>query len=155
MTRFAFATVPRAILGTLMLIGVAINCANVVGRYLFGYAFFWAEEVMVFLIIWGVFIGMAAAAYNGEHLNMDLFQTRIAGRWRALLNGMVVVALLAACGFVVSQSYQVVTLFAQIGQVSVAAGIPKAIPHAAILIGFALTAVAVLVRLRAYLAGRF
>ena len=153
--RFAFVTVPRWILGTLMLAGVAINFANVVGRYLFGQALFWAEETMVFITIWGVFIGMAAIAYNGDHLNMDLFSASIRGRWRAALNAALLATLLACCAFVAVQSLQVVWLFASAGQVSVAAGIPKAIPHAALAAGFALTALAVLVRVRSYLSGKF
>jgi TRAP-type C4-dicarboxylate transport system permease small subunit len=138
-----------------MLAGVAINFANVVGRYAFGRALFWAEETMVFLTIWGVFVGMAAIAYQGEHLNMDLFSQAISARWRTAINAAVVAALLACCAFVALQSFQVVALFARAGQVSVAAGIPKAIPHAALAVGFVLTALAVLVRLRAYLAGKF
>jgi len=155
MARFAFVTLPRWILGTLMLVGVAINFANVVGRYVFGHAFFWAEETMVFLTIWGVFLGMAAITYNGDHLNMDLFSTAIRGPWRKALNGFVAAVLVACCLFVVVQSYQVVTLFAQAGQISVSAGIPKAIPHAALLAGFALAALAVVVRIRSYLTGKF
>lgn len=153
--RVAFVTVPRWILGTLMLAGVAINFANVVGRYLFGQALFWAEETMVFITIWGVFIGMAAIAYNGEHLNMDLFSQSVRGRWRIALNAGAAGTLLACCLFVAWQSFQVVALFAGAGQVSVAAGIPKAIPHAALAVGFLLTAAAVLVRIRSYLAGKF
>jgi TRAP-type C4-dicarboxylate transport system permease small subunit len=153
--RFAFVTLPRWILGTLMLAGIAINFANVIGRYLFGQALFWAEETMVFITIWGVFVGMAAIAYKGEHLNMDLFSAAIRGRWRIALNAAVVAALIACCVFVAVQSFQVVTLFASAGQVSVAAGIPKAIPHAALAVGFLLTALAVLVRVRSYLTGKF
>jgi len=138
-----------------MLAGVAINFANVVGRYLFGRALFWAEETMVFLTIWGVFIGIAAIAYNGDHLNMDLFSQSIRGRWRTALNAAMAATLLACCVFVAVQSFQVVALFASAGQVSVAAGIPKAIPHAALAVGFVLTAAAVLVRIRSYLAGKF
>jgi TRAP-type C4-dicarboxylate transport system permease small subunit len=147
--------VPRWLLGTLMLAGVAINFANVVGRYAFGRALFWAEEAMVFLTIWGVFVGMAAIAYRGEHLNMDLFSQALAPRWRTAINAAVLVALLACCAFVAVQSFQVVALFARAGQVSVAAGIPKAIPHAALAVGFVLTGLAVLVRIRAYLSGKF
>ena len=155
MGRFAFATLPRWILGTLMLAGVAIVFANVVGRYLFGHAIFWAEEILVFLVAWGVFVGMVAIAYDGAHLNMDLFSSRVPGRWRLALNAFRTAVLLACCTFVVFQSYQVVTLFHQAGQVSVSAGVPKAIPHAALLVGFALTVVAVLVRIRSYLTGKF
>lgn len=155
MSRFAFVTLPRWILGGLMLSGIAINFANVVGRYAFGYALFWAEETMVFITIWGVFIGMAAIAYNGDHLNMDLFSSAIRGRCRTLVNALVATVLLAICVFVVIQSFQVVSLFVQAKQVSVSAGIPKAIPHSALLAGFALTALVVVVRIRSYLTGKF
>jgi TRAP-type C4-dicarboxylate transport system permease small subunit len=155
MARFAFVTAANWILGTLMLAGIAINFANVVGRYALGRPIFWAEEILVFLTIWGVFIGMAAIAYQGGHLNMDLFSARIGGRWKLALNGATTAVLLACCIFVVFQSWKVVALFLRAGQVSVAAGVPKAIPHAALLAGFALTALAVVLRIRSYLTGRF
>ena len=154
MARFIFVTLPHWVLGCLMLIGVAISFCNVVARYLFGYAIFWAEEVLVFLAIWGVFIGMAAAAYERAHLNMDLFSNSISGRVKIVLNAAMTATLLACCGFMLVQSWQVVALFYQGGVVSVSAGVPKWIPHAALPVGFALTAVAVLIRIRFYLTGK-
>jgi TRAP-type C4-dicarboxylate transport system permease small subunit len=137
-----------------MLVGVAISFANVISRYVFGYALFWAEETLVFLAIWGVFIGVAAAAYDRAHLNMDFFSDAFRGGVSAFLNLGMTVTLLACCIFMVLQSWQVVSLFYQSGVVSVSAGVPKWIPHAAILAGFALSAVAVVVRLRLYLTGK-
>jgi len=155
MVRFVFATLPGWILGALMLVGIALNFGNVVSRHLFGQAIFWTEEILVYLTIWGVFLGMAAIAYRGEHLNMDLFSAAIPSRWRKLHRGLVAAVMFAVCVFVAVQSWKTVMLFAQAGQVSIAAGVPKAIPHAALLVGFVLTALAVLVRLRAYLSGKF
>ena len=154
MARFLFVTLPRRLLGCLMLVGVALSFANVVARYVFGYAIYWAEEVLVFIAIWGVFIGMAAAAYERAHLNMDLFSNGISGRLKLALNAAMTATLLACCGFMLAQSWQVVSLFYQSGSVSVSAGVPKWIPHSAVLAGFALTAIAVLVRLRFYLTGK-
>jgi C4-dicarboxylate transporter, DctQ subunit len=152
---FAFVTVPEFILGTLMLVGVAINITNVIGRYLFGYAFFWAEEIMVFITIWGVFIGLAAITYKGDYLNMDLFSRAVTGRARMVLNGIIALVLLACCTYMIMQSYRVVSMLAQAGQVSVSASVPKQIPHAALLAGFILTVLAVIVRIRSYITGRF
>ncbi len=154
MARFIFVSLPHWALGCLMLVGVAISFANVVARYVFGHAIYWAEEVLVFLVIWGVFIGMAAAAYERSHLNMDLFSNRISGRVKLALNAAMAATLLACCGFMLVQSWQVVSLFYQSGVVSVSAGVPKWIPHAALPVGFALTALAVLIRIRFYLAGK-
>lgn len=154
MGRFVFETAPNRLMAVLLLGGVGINFANVVGRYVFGRAVFWAEEVLVFMTIWGVFLGMIAIAHAGAHLTMDLFSSRLRGRARTVVNGLAAAAIVACSGFVVIQSFRIVLLFAQTGQVSVAAGVPKAIPHAALLVGFALTAIAVLVRFRAYLTGK-
>ena len=154
MARFLFVTLPHWLLGCLMLAGVAISFSNVVARYLFGHAIFWAEEVLVFVAIWGVFIGMAAAAYGRAHLNMDLFSSNISGHAKLALNAAIVVTLLACCGFMLVQSWKVVSLFYQSGVVSVSAGVPKWIPHAALPVGFALTVIAVLLRLRFYLGGK-
>jgi TRAP-type C4-dicarboxylate transport system permease small subunit len=152
---FVFDRLPGWILGALMLVGIALNFANVVSRHVFGQAIFWTEEILVYLVIWGVFLGMAAIAFRGEHLNMDLFSSAIPSRWRPVHRAAVAAAMLAVCVFVAAQSWQIVVLFTQGGQVSLAAGVPKAIPHAALLVGFALTAAAILVRLRSYLAGKF
>jgi TRAP-type C4-dicarboxylate transport system permease small subunit len=152
--RLLFVRLPWLVMGSLMLAGVAICFANVVSRYVFGHAFFWAEEVMVFLTIWGVFIGVAAAAYDRAHLKMDLFSQSLKGRTARVLNAAAALTLLACCAFMLVQSWQVVALFYQGGVVSVSAGVPKWMAHAALPAGFALTALAVLVRLRLYLTGK-
>ena len=54
-------------------VAVAINIANVVGRYVFSAPIFWAEEVLVFILVWAVFLAAATIIYRGEHINMDLF----------------------------------------------------------------------------------
>jgi TRAP-type C4-dicarboxylate transport system permease small subunit len=151
--RFVFVTLARGVMGILMLAGVAICFSNVVARYLFGYALFWAEEVMVFLVIWGVFIGVGAAAYDRAHLNMDLFSNSLRGSVLAFLNALLVAVLLACCVFMIVQSWQVVALFYQGGVTSVSAGVPKWIAHLALPVGFALMALAVLARLKLYLHG--
>jgi C4-dicarboxylate transporter DctQ subunit len=154
MARLVFVTLPRWVMGMLMLAGVAICFANVLARYVFGYALFWAEEVMVFLIIWGVFIGVAAAAYERAHLSMDLFSRTFRPGVARAVNAALVAVLLACAGFMIVQSWQVVTLFYQGGVTSVSAGVPKWMPHLAIPAGFALMALAVLARLRLYLFGQ-
>ncbi|OGA56367.1 MAG: hypothetical protein A3G81_34400 [Betaproteobacteria bacterium RIFCSPLOWO2_12_FULL_65_14] len=154
-TRRALVTVPEWILGSLMLVGVCITFANVVGRYVFGAAIYWAEEILVFIVIWGVFVGLIAVTYRGDYLTMDLFTAGLQGRPKRLLNAAIVLVLVLCCAYAALQSWRVVTLFIQSDQRTVSAGIPKAIPHAALLVGFVLTPVAALIRFRAYLSGRF
>ncbi len=142
-------------LGVLMLAGVALNLANVFGRYALGSPIFWAEEVLVGFTIWGVFLGSVLVAWRGEHLAMDLFSSRLRGAPRRALNGLVALVMVVVCGFVALQSWRIVMLFVETDAVSAGAQIPKAIPHSALLVGFGLTALAVVIRIRSYLNGRF
>lgn len=146
---------PRAILGILILAGVAINFSNVVGRHLFGTALFWAEEVLVFVVIWSVFVGIVAVTYNGAHLRMDLLSAKIPGVWRKIVNALVWLTLLLCAGFVASQSYLVISTLGKNAIVSNAASVPMVIPHTALFVGFILVVVATIVRIRAYLSGDF
>ena len=61
----------RAVLGTLILAGVALNFANVVGRYVFFQPIIWAEEVLVFIMIWCVMLGATVVTWENQHLRMD------------------------------------------------------------------------------------
>jgi TRAP-type C4-dicarboxylate transport system permease small subunit len=148
-----FVKLPYLITGALLLVAIGINFANVIGRYVFATPIFWTEEVLVFIVVWSVFIAMSSIAYRGGHVTMDLFYARFTRPWKKLVNGAVA-GLFIACGvFVVLQSYQVVSLHIRMGAVSVAAGAPLVIPHAALLVGFALMVLAVLCRVRAYVDG--
>jgi len=152
---FLFVRVPRFIMGALMLTAIGINIANVIGRYLFNFSLYWGEEITIYLNIWCVGLGIVAATYKGAHLRMDLISARIRSPWREIINGGTAVAFVAASAFVAVQSFKVVSLLYLSGQVSVAAALPMFIPHTSMLVGFTLMAVAVIVRFRAYLLGKF
>ena len=153
--RYLFVTGPRGLTAALILIAISINFANVISRYVFNFALFWAEEIMIFLVVWCVFIGAAAVAFNGANLKMDLLPARFPAGWCTVINGAAAFAFIAGGGFAAWQSAKVVMLFAEGGSVSVTASVPMVIPHAALLIGLVLMVAAAIVRLRAYLRNRF
>ncbi|MDE0173922.1 MAG: TRAP transporter small permease [Defluviicoccus sp.] len=145
----AFDSVPSAIAGALILAGVAIIFANVVSRYLFSAAIFWAEEILVFMVVGLVAVSAIAVSFNRAHLSMDLLLARARGRLKRLIDGAIVLVFVACCGFVVVQSVEMVAAFHRTGTVSIAAGVPLVVPHTVLLIGFALMIVAVLARILA------
>ncbi len=147
--------VPRIIIGSLILISIAINFANIIGRYVFFAPIIWAEEVMIFIMAWCVFLGAALVTWEGRHLRMDLLSSTLKSPWREAINLIAVLGLIAATGLVAVQSWEAVSLFARYGQKSTTAGIPMVVPHAALLIGFGLMCLAAMVRFRAYLTGAF
>ena len=65
------------------------------------------------------------------------------------------VATVGLVGFAAWQSMVVVRLFTEGGSVSVTASVPMVIPHSALFIGLVLMVLAVVLRWRAYLNGRF
>lgn len=153
--RRVFVTAPRLLTASLILIAIGINFANVISRYMFNFALFWAEEIMIFLIVWCVFIAAATVAFDGANLKMDLLSARFPPRLRSLVNGAAAIASIGLVGFAAWQSMIVVRLFAEGGSVSVTASVPMVIPHSAVFIGLVLMVLAVVFRLRAYLRNRF
>ncbi len=139
--RFILRDVPRAAIGAIILVAIAINFANIVGRYVFFAPLPWAEEVLIFLVVWGVFLGSIAVSYDNRHLVMDLFVQLFPSWVRGTLEVVTLVMLVGFCGFVFVQAWTIVSLMARISQVSIAAGIPMTIPYAAFLVGFGLIAV--------------
>ena len=153
--RFVIVTVPRVIVGALILAGIAVNFANVIGRYVFLEPLIWADEAMVYIMVWTVFMGAVLVSFDGQHLKMDFFSILLPSPWKEIVNGIAAVSFLAVCAFVIPQSWTVVKFVWDFGQNSVVAEIPMVIPHFALLLGFALMFLAVAARFRSYVKGEF
>ena len=52
---------------------VALNAVNIVLRYFFFAAFSWAEEAMLYLMIFGVYAGAVSVAWQQAHIRIDAF----------------------------------------------------------------------------------
>lgn len=150
-----FIRIPHLLTGALFLIAAAINIVNVIGRYLFSFPIFWAEESLTFIVIWSVFIIAGSITYRGAHLNMDLLHSGFSPFWKRAVNIAVAVCLIGASLFTVVESWKVIALHVRNHAVTAATEIPLVYPHAAILFGFAFIAAAAIVRVRAYVTGQF
>ncbi len=153
--RFVIETVPKAIVGVLILAGIAVNFANVIGRYVFLQPLIWADEAMIYIMVWTVFMGAVLVSFEGQHLKMDFFSIMLPSPWKQIINGIATVSFLAVCVFVIPQNWTVVALMWNFGQRSVVGEIPMVIPHFALLLGFVLMFLAVVVRIRSYVKGEF
>lgn len=142
------------LLGWLLLAAVALNLANIVGRYVFGRAIFWTEEILIVWLGWSVFIGATVVTYRGEHLAMDLLSASLRGRWRTANNLVMFAAFVAGLAFAAWQSAKVVLLMLKTGQTHPSIGLPLWVPNLAILTGLVLSLWALLLRARMYVAGR-
>ncbi len=145
-----FVKIPHFVSGVMFLIAVLINIVNVVGRYVFGAPIFWAEEVLIFMVIWMVFLMAGSVTYRGAHLNMDLVYSLLPAGWKRVINVGVAIALIVAPIFVAFQASKIVELQYTTHGVTAGTEIPLVIPTSALVFGFCFISLAALVRFRSY-----
>ena len=139
----------RAIRHLLALVAVSLVLLNVtgsVGRYTDLFTISWADEVQLFVLIWGVALGAFVVSLRKAHLTMDVLFTTLPVRMQRPLEGLIATVSASVLGFVIVQSWRFIELMASIDQRSMAAALPMTIPHSAVLVGFAAMILALLVR---------
>jgi len=134
--------IPRLAIGLILLLCIGINAANIIGRYAFLAPLPWAEEVLSFLIIWGVCLGASAVTYDRRHLAMDVFVSLYPQWMRRLLEGLILVTMVGFSGFAAVQAWKIVAIMARNGQVSITAEIPMTVPYFGFVVGFAMIVLA-------------
>jgi TRAP-type C4-dicarboxylate transport system permease small subunit len=149
----AVMVLPRVIIAIVILAGILINGGNVVGRYVYLAPIIWAEEIMIYGMVWTVFVGAVLVTWDSRHLKMDLLVTSLPSPWREILSGISVFMFLAVCVFVVPQNWTVFSMMYNLDQRSIVAQVPMSIPHFALLLGFVLMFLAALVRCRRAISG--
>ena len=60
---------------------------------------FWAEEILVFIVIWTVFLVAGAITYRGAHLNMDLLYSGFSHFWKRVINTAIALSLIVCSLF--------------------------------------------------------
>lgn len=140
--RLLFRDIPRVAVGLVLLLAIGINFANIVGRYVFFAPLPWAEEVLSFLIIWGVCLGASAVTYDRRHLAMDVLVGAYPPLFRRVVEGLILAAIVGFSGFAAVQAWNIVRIMAANGQVSITAEIPMTVPYFGFVVGFTMIAVA-------------
>ncbi len=95
--------------GSACLGSVAINFANIIGRYFFSVSIPWAEEIMLFLMVGCVFTGCCAVAWEGRQIRMDVVVSMLPPSLRVLLSVLSELVLIAAAAAVTSFAWPVIT----------------------------------------------
>jgi len=130
-----------------LLIIVGICSINVARRYLFGAAWSWAEEAMVYLMIFIVFAGAVTVTWRNTHMRIELIIDRFPPALRAavvFVISVVAIVTLAAMSFFSSEV--VMTLYS-FEQKTDALEMPMWIPQGFIAAGFGLFAILAVMRL--------
>lgn len=126
---------------------LAINFANIIGRYLLHAPLFWAEEVTTLLVIWSICLLSFRLTIKGEHLVTDILRPYLpASLQRALLIICSAFVLVVAL-YLAWQAYLVVDMVSRFEQVTTVAELPKSMANGAILLAFVLAAAGTTLRL--------
>jgi TRAP-type C4-dicarboxylate transport system permease small subunit len=155
LSRFILVKIPHVLCGMLLLAAIAINVVNVIGRYVFSRPVDWAEEVLIYMIVWAVFISLGSVTYQGLHLRMDLLVLNVKGWFRTFLGGLTATLMVGCSVFMMIQTFGILRFYLGSGETSMGAKVPLLYPHTALLVGFAGLAAAALIRFRCYLTGKF
>jgi TRAP-type C4-dicarboxylate transport system permease small subunit len=140
-------TLTRAAAGIFLISSVAINFANIIGRYFFSVSIPWAEEIMLFLMVGCVFTGCCAVAWEGRQIRMDVIIAMMPTKVHDLFHLLSDLVLIAAAVAVTAFAWPVITQLAAFDERSQAANFPLVIPQAMVPIGYTLMALLVAVRL--------
>jgi TRAP-type C4-dicarboxylate transport system permease small subunit len=143
----ALLAVIRVLSGVMLVASVALNFANVIGRYFFSVSIPWAEEAMLFLMVGCVFLGNGVVAWSGRQIRMDIVISRLPPKVRAALDLFSELVLIATTVTIVIFAWPVIRDLAAFDQRSQAADFPLVIPQALVPIGLAIMALLVAVRL--------
>ena len=137
----------RIIAALLLVASVAINFANIIGRYFFSVSLQWAEEVMLFLMIGCVFLGTGLVGWGGKHIRMDVIILLLPPPIRRAFELFAEIVTIATSLAVAIFAWPVITMLAQFDQRSQAANIPLVLPQAMLPIGLSLMALLIAMRL--------
>ncbi|MDQ3510033.1 MAG: TRAP transporter small permease [Actinomycetota bacterium] len=117
---------------------VGLTIVSVILRYGFNTGIFWAQEAVIYLVIFSTFIGAVVTLRHNEHVNVDILPVFLGerGKWFfALVGGAITLLYCAIFGF---YSWLLITEPAARNTVTPALGVPLWFVELALPIGFTL-----------------
>jgi len=137
----------RVVSGALLVGSVAVNFANIIGRYFLSVSIPWAEEVMLFMMLGCIFLNCGLVGWSGRQIRMDAFVALLPPKLRSIVELVGEIVLMATSLLLAILAWPVVSMLAELDQRSQAANIPLVLPQAMMPIGFLLMAILIAVRL--------
>jgi TRAP-type C4-dicarboxylate transport system permease small subunit len=132
---------------------VVLNAVNIVLRYFFNAPLSWAEEAMLYLMIFGVYVGAVSVAWQQAHIRIDAVLDFAPPARRKVLEIVSTLVLAAVLLPVAYASFGVVSLLFDFDQVSDALHVPMWIPQSVVPISLLLIVVMALFRIAIQLTG--
>lgn len=108
----------KYILSFCMLFTTGLLFTNVVLRYFFHSAIFWAEEVLRYCIVWVTFIGASSCVKDDSHISIDILSGALRPRGKKILKILLQLAGIAFSVFFLVISVRFVMQIKATSQVS-------------------------------------
>jgi TRAP-type C4-dicarboxylate transport system permease small subunit len=143
----ALTALLRVLAAALLIGSVGLNFANVLGRYFFNASIYWAEELMLFMMVACVFLGNGVVAWSGRQLRMDVIVKMMPAPVEKALALLSELVLIAVAVIIVVFAWPVIRDLWIFDQRSQSADIPMVIPQAMVPIGLSIMAILVAIRL--------
>jgi TRAP-type C4-dicarboxylate transport system permease small subunit len=143
----ALVSVLRVLAGLLLVASVGLNFANVIGRYFFNTSIFWAEEIMLYLMVACVFLGNGVVAWSGRQLRMDVIVAMMPAQVQKMLALVAELTFVVVAVAIVVFAWPVIRDLWLFDQRSQSAELPMVIPQIMIPIGLSIMAFLVVIRL--------
>jgi TRAP-type C4-dicarboxylate transport system permease small subunit len=116
-------------------------------RYFFFSALSWAEEVMLYFMIFSVYLGAVSIAWHEAHIRIDALLNAVPREWQRPLHVFNTIIAAAILIPVMGASYHVVYVLFQLDERSDAVNVPMWIPQGIIPISLLLIVILSLLRL--------
>ena len=143
----ALVSVLRVLAGVLLVASIGLNFANVIGRYFFNTSIFWAEEIMLYLMVGCVFLGNGVVAWSGRQLRMAVIVAMMPVSVQKVLALVAELTFVVVAVAIVVFAWPVIRDLWLFDQRSQSAELPMVIPQIMVPIGLSIMAFLVVVRL--------
>ncbi len=141
--------VEKTLIGILAFSATLISFYTVMTRYLLNYSPDWGEEVIIYLIIWGVFISASLLAEEREHVAATLLVERFPLKMRRFLAILNAALPFGFCVFIFIFGLKIVgDAFLREERSLTALRFPVWISYLSVVVGCALVSVRFVIRIR-------
>lgn len=123
--------------GVLVLLFIAVVLRNV-----FGLAYGWMDDLMRYLMIWMVYLSVMRLSMKNNHINVDVFYTRLPAKLQRLTQILIALLAIGLCLYMTYLGYLMTRQVIGFGQRSNSGTLPAYIGYGIIPISFLLSAVA-------------
>lgn len=108
---------------------------QIIGRYIFGAAPSWTEELARYIHVWQVWVGASFAVKKGEHIRIEAFRNLFNQLGRKIMDTISIAIWFSLSVFLAIYGTDLVLMSFQNGQTSPAMQLPMWLPFAAIPLG--------------------